>query len=132
MRQVLTSVFALSSAIALGGCAATRSAPPSADGSAALAVRAADDRARLLGCSSYNGNPPVYRDEVYLSYVVDAQGQVEPSSVRVELAPGVRGPAQPSSAAVTAAKRAAVSCSYKPARIDGQIVRARVLERFTF
>lgn len=128
MRQVLTSVFALSTAVALGGCAANRSAPTS-DTSAALAVGAVDDPAFLLGCSSYN-KPPVYRHKVYLSYVIDAQGQVEPSSIRVELARG--GPAQPSSAAVAAAKRAAVDCSYKPARMDGQVVRARVMERFYF
>lgn len=137
MRQVLTSVFALSTAVALVGCAANRSAPVSAGESVALAVGATDDPAVLLGCSKHIGNPPVYRDEVYLSYVVDAQGKVETSSIRVESsqpdATGLRGgPAQPSSAAVTAAKRAAESCSYQPARVDGQVVRTRVLERFTF
>lgn len=138
MQRALLPAIAFSSVIVLSACASTRVAPdrPAPPERAADIASSPQMFPVLLGCSSY-APAAVYTEEVHLSYLVDERGQVEPSSIRVEpsqpFADGLRrGPSQPSSQAVTAAKRAALSCSYRAAQVDDQRVPARVLERFTF
>ncbi len=139
MQRLLLPVIALSSIIALSACASGRTAPDTSSIPEPAVYPASSTQTSpvLLGCSSYAGDLAVYTEKVHLSYAVNERGQVEPSSIRVESsqpsADGLRrGPSQASTQAVAAAKRAALSCSYKAARVGDQSVRARVLERFTF
>jgi hypothetical protein len=139
MQRVLLPVITFFSVVVLSACASARvglDTPPTLE-PAVDAANSAQIPPVLLGCSSYAGDLAVYTEQVYLSYVVDERGQVEPSSIRVEpsqpFADGLRrGPSQASAFAVTAAKGAALSCSYRAARVGDHPVRTRVVERFTF
>jgi hypothetical protein len=120
----------------LSACAGISSQVPTRNAEAAYTLSEVDTVPELLGCGDYAALS-VYSEEVYLEYVVDASGAVDPGSIR--LAPAQpdatglrRGPNQPSEAARRKAWEATRNCRYTPAQVDGLAVRALVRERFTF
>lgn len=136
-----THLFTLS-ALLLPACAPSRVAPPEAGVAEAqrgvYAATEVDVPPRRLGCSGY-ATPPVIYQVVFLEYVVDASGNVQPGSVRPASsqpqADGLRGgivPRPPAAGAATAARKIAPNCTYEPARKGDEAVSVRIVERFTF
>lgn len=123
MKRVATTLTML----LLMGCATSGAGPAAAV--RALPVSMVDTAPELVGCPYQPADripPPELR--VSLSFVVAADGTVEPGTVR-----HVRDHhSDPSQDLVDRAMRIALSCTFAPAVKDGQPVAARIGERFDF
>jgi hypothetical protein len=94
-----------------------------------------DERPVLLGCSRYTAPGDAYRERAFLSYIVNERGEVEEASIREDnrnVSSNGSRPAPASAQVIERARLAALSCTYRPARTNGQPVSARVTEPFMF
>lgn len=132
-------------ALLLSSCALSRGAAPEAPAAepegTVIAAGDVDVLPRRLACSDY-AEPARVHQMVFLEYVVDADGRVQPKSIR-PTSPKRQGngwhtlggtarrpPAD--GGAVTTARRIAENCVYEPARAGDEPVSVRIIERFTF